>query len=72
MTTRVKYLLIMVLALSILTTGYTMKNMNHSGTCDSPCTVVFPDGTEEDEFRIDYSNGSLLVWRATKANMESR
>ena len=32
-------------------------------TCEAPCTVVFPEGMEEDEFQIDYANDSLRVWR---------
>lgn len=33
-------------------------------TCDAPCTVKFPQGTQEDEFRIDYAKGKLQVWRS--------
>jgi hypothetical protein len=32
-------------------------------TCEAPCTVVFPEGMEEDEFQIDYADESLKVWR---------
>jgi hypothetical protein len=34
-------------------------------TCDAPCTVVFPENMEEDEFKIDYtSEKKLQVWRS--------
>ena len=44
-----------------------------SNTCFAPCVVVFPDNMEEDELYFDYtSDKEFKVWRATKANMESR
>lgn len=36
---------------------------NHS--CVSPCTVTFPNGTQEDDFIIDYGREHLQVWAST-------
>jgi hypothetical protein len=32
-------------------------------TCEAPCTIQFPQDMQEDQFRLDYSDKQLKVWR---------
>jgi len=34
-----------------------------NNTCVAPCIVKFPKDMEEDEFKVDYTNHQLRVWR---------
>jgi hypothetical protein len=51
-----------ILALLLLI-GWAKFHKDDAETCNSPCIVKFPKGTQEDEFRIDYQHGGTLrVW----------
>lgn len=62
MTTPVKYIFSGVLVVFAVFVLFDFLLPNHRGhTCDSPCTVTFPQGTQEDDFAIDYQSGGKLV-----------
>lgn len=56
-TTGLQIVGVVVLVLGLL---YVFSD-RHDGGCDAPCTVTFPSGTQEDDFKIDWRDGKLHV-----------
>lgn len=54
--------LVWSVAIVVLLFGFKLLSYgNDKHKCDSPCTVKFPKWIQEDNFKIDYTNHSLIV-----------
>lgn len=60
---RIAIIVMMVAAVSIaaILTWQALDPTVSAETCNEPCVVEFPSGTQEDDFKIDWRDGKLYV-----------